>query len=414
MTNVSRRSLLLAAAALAASGCRSRTDPGPRDLVWAVGGIDAAPGGPANAVADLWNRSPVRPRVRIAALPSSADEQRRTMAIELNAGLDGLDVLTLDVPWTGEFAANRWIVDLSGLRRVVGRGSIPALVRSATWGGRLWAAPFSANAGLLYYRTDLVAQPPTSWPDLVRVGLQAAGSEGIAAFVGQGAQYEGMVVQFLELLWGAGGDLFNETGGRVDFGAAPALRALAFLAEARRSGFLARDFPTMTEEGARAAFQSGGAVFMRNWPYAQRLLLERGSPVAGRFGIAPLPTFAGTGTVSALGGQNLAVSRNSRNRAAAMQFVEFASTDLAAQLALAGHAVPPAMTSAYAELRSDPVMQLLERVLPEARPRPPVPQWSAISDEIQQHVFPAYTGHGDPARAVDDLRAFLQLTVSDG
>ena len=59
-------------------------------------------------------------------------------------------------------------------------------------------------------------------------------------------------------------------------------------------------------------------------------------------------------------------------------------------------------------------MALLGRVLPEAKPRPPVAQWSAISDEIQQHVFPAYNGQRDPARAVAEVRTFLELAGRGG
>ena len=408
---LTRRNLLLAAAALAASGCARRRDNPTADLVWAVGGIDAEPGGPAAATAAMWNdRNPNGPTVSIRGLASSSDEQRQLMAIELGAGLRHFDILTLDVPWTAEFAANGWLADLSDIRGDVEHVALPALLASTTWKGTMWAAPYATNAGFLYYRKDLVSRPPTTWDDLVSVGRAAAQRAGIQAFVGQGAQYEGMVVQFLELLWGAGGDLFTASGA-VDFETKPALRALRFLADGHSSGFLAPDFATMREEGARLAFRSGRAVFMRNWPYAYTDMGGPGSNVVGAFGIAPLPTFSGAGTISALGGQNLAVSRFSRNAAGARRFVEFASTTPSVQRMLAERSVPPAMGSIYAEKADEPVMALLGRVLPEARPRPPVARWSAVSDEIQQHVFPAYNGQRDPARAVADVRTFLELAA---
>jgi len=411
---LTRRSLLLAAAALAASGCARRGDSPPADLVWAVGGIDAEATGPAAATAAMWNdRNPNGPKVSVLALPSSSDEQRRLMAIELGAGLRHFDILTLDVPWTAEFAANGWLADLSAIRSDVEHAALPALLASTRWEGTMWAAPYATNAGFLYYRTDLVSRPPTTWAELISVGRDAALRAGIEPFVGQGAQYEGMVVQYLELLWGAGGDLFSETGA-VDFEVGPALLALRFLADARRSGFLAQDFSTMDEEGARLAFRSGRAVFMRNWPYAHPAMGGEGSKVNGAFGIAPLPTFSGAGTISALGGQNLAVSRFSRNVAGGRRFVEFASTTPSVQRMLAERSVPPAMASTYAEVGDDPVMALLRRVLPQARPRPPVARWSAISDEIQQHIFPAYNGQRDPARAVAEVRTFLELASRGG
>ena len=411
---LSRRNLLLGAAALAASGCARRRDNPTTDLVWAVGGIDAEPTGTAAATAAMWNdRNPNGPWVSIRALPSSADEQRHVMAVELGAGLSHFDVLTLDVPWTAEFAANGSLADLSDIRGDVEHVALPALLASTTWKGAMWAAPYATNAGFLYYRKDLVSRPPTTWDELVRVGRATAQRTGIEAFVGQGAQYEGMVVQYLELLWGAGGDLFT-TSGDVDFETEPALRALRFLADGRDSGFLPRDFSTMREAGALLAFRSGRAVFMRNWPYAYTDLGGAGSKVVGAFDSAALPTFSGAGTISALGGQNLAVSRFSRNVAGARRFVEFASTTPSVQRMLAERSVPPAMASIYAERANDPVMKLLGRVLPDARPRPPVARWSAVSDEIQQHVFPAYNGQRDQARAVADVRTFLDLAGRGG
>lgn len=410
---LTRRAVLATAAAIVATGCARRTPRPSEDLVWAVGAIDAAPGGPASDVAALWNdHHRGDPRIRVEALPQAADEQRHLMAIELNAGLRGFDILSLDVPWTGEFAVNGWLANLGDLRDVITKAALPGPLRSATWKGQLWAAPFTTSAGLLYYRSDLVPDVPRSWDELVRVGHEAADRAGIEPFVGQGAQYEGMVVQYLELLWGAGGDLFNGRGTAVDFEEGPALRALEFMSEARRSGFYARGFPTMTEDGARAAFQAGRAVFMRNWPPAEKLLRSKDSAVRDTFGIAPLPTLRGGGTVSAVGGQNLAVSRFSRNAEAAKEFVQFASTTAQVQLHLATeHSVPPAMRSVYADLKADQVMQLLAEILPASRARPPAPQWSAISDEIQQAVYPAYNGQREPVQAVRDVRRFLELTL---
>jgi multiple sugar transport system substrate-binding protein len=389
-------------------------------LVWAIGAIDAAPGGPAPEIADLWNQAhPDGPQVRLHALPPSADDQRQLMATELNAGLPEFDILTLDVVWTGEFAVNGWLADLQRMRSSLERLSLAAPLRSATWNGTLWGAPFTSDAGVLYYRTDLVDKPPTTWEELVRVGLAAGAKAGIAPFVGQGAQYEGMVVNYLEYLWGAGGDLFNAKATDVDFRDGPARQALEFMRDARQRGFYAKDFDKMKEEDARAAFQKGEAVFMRNWPYAYPQLKgtsgSAASKVGDRFGIAPLPTFDGKGTTAAIGGHNLAVSRFSDNRRAAEQFVAFASTNAPVQRLLAKKfSRGPAMASVYADpdLLGDPVMSLLGRVLKDAKPRPPTPEWSAISDEIQQNVFPAYTGALDPATAVKGIRSFLELTVT--
>jgi multiple sugar transport system substrate-binding protein len=134
--------------------------------------------------------------------------------------------------------------------------------------------------------------------------------------------------------------------------------------------------------------------------------------VAGKFDIAPLPTFTGEGTISALGGFNNAVSAFSDNKEAAKEFVLWAATNPEVQEVMAKEAsLPPVQASVYEDLADDPVMALLGQVLPDAKPRPPAPQWNDISVEIQQQIFPAYNGQEDPADAVESVREFLETTV---
>jgi multiple sugar transport system substrate-binding protein len=434
-----RRAVVLLVVVLVAAACTSGSK-GPSngtELVWAIGAIEADPDGPAQAVADLWNDiHPNGPRVRVEALPDSADEQRQLMAIELNAGLQGLDILSLDVVWTGEFAESGWLVDLEDVRKEIEEVSLRAPVQSATWKGRLWAAPFTSGAGILYYRKDLVPTPPKTWEGLVRVGMEAAGRAGIEPFVGQGAQYEGMVVNFLEYFWAAGGEIFDADGGEVRFEPEAAEPAIEFMRSAREGDFYADGFSSMTEQDALEEFREGNAVFMRNWPYAYPSVVAEDSELTDKqVGIAALPVFEGHGPASALGGQNLAVSRYARDVGAAKEFVKFASTDRRVQQELLGgkFSRAPTMASAYPGLvhgsperpslpvatdgqpsANDPVMPLLAEVLPHAKPRPPTPNWASISDEIQQQVYPAYTrDRPAPKDAVKAIRDFLELSLRE-
>jgi multiple sugar transport system substrate-binding protein len=405
----------LAVGALVLSACSGAGGGGAEggELVWAIGGSEAQPGGVHQEVAELWSEQNPDNPIRIDTLPESADEQRQQQSLELNASGSGFDVLGLDVIWTGEYSENGWLESLDDIRGDIEGASLPGAFESAQWGGELWAAPYNSNAGFLYYRTDLVDEPPTTWEELKEVGLAAAEEAGIAPFVGQGAQYEGMVVNYLEYLWGAGGELLNDEGTEVLFGEDDAaLNALEFMRDSLEDGFYAPGFNTMMEEEARNEFQSGNAVFMRNWPYAYELMSdEEQSEVAGNFDIAPLPTFTGDGTISALGGFNNAVSAFSENKEAAREFVLWASTDPEVQQMMAEASLPPTLTSTYDDLADDPVMSLLGQVLGDARPRPPAPDWNGISVEMQQQIFPAYNGQADPQQAIDSVRQYLEGTI---
>lgn len=406
----------IAAMTLVTAACAGGTPGGDEEggeIVWALGGSEAQPGGIHQRVVELWNEQNPDTRARIEILPESADEQRQQQSLELNAEGSLFDVLGVDVIWTGEYAENGWLESLEDVRSEIEAMSLPGPFESGTWGGELWAAPYNSNAGFLYYRTDLVDQPPTTWEELKEVGLEVAEEEGIAPFVGQGAQYEGMVVNYLEYYWSGGGELFNEDSTEVLFDVDLGVRAADFMRDSVQDGFYAPGFNTMMEEEARNEFQSGNAVFMRQWPYAYSLMSDEAeSDVAGKFDIAPLPTFTGQGTISALGGFNNAVSAFSDNKEAAKEFVVWAATNEEVQTLLATEAsLPPTMASVYEELQDDPVMALLGEVLPDAKPRPPAPRWNDISVEIQQRIFPAYNGEGNVESAVQDVRDFLESTL---
>ncbi|MDQ3973676.1 MAG: ABC transporter substrate-binding protein [Actinomycetota bacterium] len=422
---MTRRSLvaLLAAAAMVAAACTGTApedvggapEAGGGEMVWSIGGAESVPGGLHSQVADLWNQQhPDGPTVRIERLPDEADQQRQQMSLELNAQSPTFDILALDVIWTGEFSTNGWVESLEDVRGELEEDVLEGAFESAQWEGTLWAAPYNTNAGFLYYRTDLVPEPPQTWEEATRVGLEAAQRAGIAPYVGQGFQYEGMVVNYLEYFWGAGGEIFNEDQSEVLFGDGDAaITALDFMAESQRNGFYAPGFNTMKEPEAQNEFVSGNAVFMRNWPSFYTLAADPAeSQVADNFDIAPLPTFTGQGTVSSTGGFNLAVSAFSDAKESAKEFVVWASSDPEVQMMMAEEGnLPPVRQSVYEELSDDPVFALLGEILPDARPRPPAPDWNAISETFQQNVFPAYNGQKDPQAAVDEITRSLEDTI---
>ena len=404
---------LLAVVACTPGGGGDDEGGGGGELVWAIGGAEAQPGGIHQEVAKLWSEENPDNPIRIEVLPDAADQQREQHALELQAEGSSFDVLGMDVIWTGEYSENGWVESLEDVRDQIEEGSLPGPVESAQWGGELWAAPYNSNAGFLYYRTDLVDEPPTTWEELCQVASRVAQEEGIGGFIGQGARYEGFVVNWLEYYWSAGGELYNEDQSAVEFDTDLATQTTEFLAQAQEQGCLAPGFNTAQEEEARNTFQSGDAVFMRNRPYAYSLIKDDAqSPIRDNFAIAPLPTFSGEGTISALGGFNNAVSAFSENKEVAKEFVVWAATNPEVQTMLASDAsVPPTLASVYEELSDDPVMSLLGEILPDAKPRPPAPQWNEISVEMQRALFPAYNGEGDPAEASESVREFLEGTV---
>lgn len=369
-------------------------------FTWAVTGADREI---HEEVAKLWNEQNPDQQVEVSFLAPTADEQRQAMFQDLQSGAGEFDVLALDVVWTGEFADYGYIESMEEFRSDVDGKNLEGAINSTEWQEELFALPYSSNGGFLYYRTDLVDEPPNTWDELLEVGLEVSEAEGIAGYVGLGDEYEGFVVTFLQLFWAAGGELFDagqQSSTFLDGDAAQ--RALDYLTDAEDQGLFADGFDSMVEDDARALFQAGEAVFMHNWPYAIPLLEgeDEESEVAGKFDVAPLPGFDGNDGVSALGGLNNAVSTLSEEPDLAKEFVTWAATDPQAQQVLIDHSLPPTLLSVYDDT-DDETFQLLGDVLASAEARTPVPGYNSLSLSMQENLHPAFLGQSDAQSALD-------------
>lgn len=408
---------LLTVLALGAAGCTTdgRTEPRVEELVWATGGVTAD--GAPQYVADLWNKlHPEGPRVRVEPLPRAADAQRRVLATELNAGLPDIDILELDLVWTAEFADKGWLRDLEALRAELDDVALVQPLESAIWKGTLWAAPYTTDVGLLFYRKDLVPNPPTTQEAMVDIGAQMQKTHPeMAQYVADGAQAEGLVVQFLESYWARDGTV---TGTGVRFDDAKVADTLRDMRAKYLWKFYAPEFDTLKLDDANAVFAQGGAVFLRSWPYAYRQINSDGydSVVKGKVGIAPLPPLhAGRPGVGAIGGHNLAVSAFSDAPVAAQDFVRFATTTLQVQWYIARHfRQAPALEAAYDAPGEDPLMPVIGDALASARGRPVTPYWAAISEDMQRVVYRGYVLNEDPVMLAAELHRSIDATVESG
>lgn len=269
--------------------------------------------------------------VHIVSTPNSATERLALYQQILAAHAPDIDVFQVDVVWPGILA--RDLVDLTEAAGPRAAEHLPAMIKSATVDGRLVAMPWFADAGLLYYRKDLldaVGRPvPRTWRELaetaklVQARQRAAGDAGFWGYVWQGRAYEGLTVNALEWIASSGGGTIIDDAGRVTIDNPRAEDALTTAA-----GFVGTISPrgvlNYTEEEARGVFQSSHALFMRNWPYAWALGQGADSAVKDRIGFAPLPAGGPEGTAHAvLGGQLLGVSAYSANKKLAIDLVMY-------------------------------------------------------------------------------------------
>jgi multiple sugar transport system substrate-binding protein len=364
----------------------------------------------------VWNAEHPAEKATLIQLPTAADDVRAQMISNLQARSDRYDVLNLDVVWTAEFAASGWITPLASHQFPLG-GFLRPVVDTATWQGRLYAVPYVTNAGLLYYRKDILDRehlpPPRTWAELRQDALTVAPKYGLKGYAGQFLPYEGLTVNYAEAVQSAGGQILAGRAGQPAVDSPAAEQALAFLTGGVKEGWIPQEALGFDEEGSRRAFQDGRYLFLRNWPYAYDLAEAAGSPVAGKIGVEALPGPDGPGAGS-LGGSNLAVSSYSRHQKTARALIQFlTSLDNERQVLLKG-SLPPVWAQLYTDpalIRRFPYLPVLRESILAAEPRPVTPDYDQLSLAIAATVHDAMALGVPPKTAAARLEQELSAIV---
>jgi multiple sugar transport system substrate-binding protein len=422
-------SMLAAVAALlavtAAAGCSSPVTPGVASLsgigpiTFATGKLDTSSYLPG--LIRQWNVAHPRQRVTLIPLPNEADDQHAQLVANLQTASSRYDVMSLDVVWTAEFAANNWIVPLNPRYFRLSDLLRPA-VATASYQGRLYAAPFTSNAGLLYYRKDILAaagrEPPRTWAQLASLARTLAPRHGMFGYAGQFAAYEGLTVNFAEAVQSAGGSILASDGIRVTLNSPQAKAGLRFLMDGLRQRWIPRVALSYDEAASQRAFEAGKLLFLRNWPYVygQASKPGPGNVVAGKFGVTALPGPHGPGS-SSLGGANLAISAFSRHQRTALAFIKFLTSLRSERQVLIEGSLPPVWTQLYASpamLRRFPYLPVLEKAILSAKPRPVIPNYNQLSLAISSTIHQALAT-GRPVNAtITTLSRELTSIIRNG
>lgn len=355
-------------------------------------------------------------RVELRVTPDAADQRHQLYVQWLNARIPEPDVLQLDIIWTAEFAAAGWIRPIA-LSAADAEDFFPAVLAANRWQGSWFAVPWIVDAGLLYWRTDLMDDAPSTVAELRASALEAMRrGETASGLVWQGARYEGLVTVFLEHLTAFGGAILDDDGA-VIVDREPAVRALTFMRDSiHADGIVPVSALTWQEEQVRFAFQNGQSAYMRNWPYAWSLLQNpQESSVAGTIAVAPFPPAEGGVPAAALGGAQLAINRYTEQPEAADALVRFltAPAQMLERARIASQLPPRRSLYGTPELAAALSMPLADvrRALEAAVPRPVTPVYSELSELLQVRLHRALTNQQDPAEALRDaareIRALL-------
>jgi multiple sugar transport system substrate-binding protein len=360
-----------------------------------------------------WNAAHPNERVTLVELPDSVDQQYLDLVERLEAGSGEFTVVGLDTAWTSQFAAKGWLTELPD-GRFPTTGMVPAAVASGTWQGARYAYPQAVDAGLLYYRSDLLTEaglePPTTWAELeAACATILLTHPAMSCYAGQYVG-EGLTVNLAEAIASAGGTILAATGKpTVDSSAAQS--GLEWLAGAVSAGLIPDAALSWDAARSRAAFAAGDLVFLRHWAdsWAPLRASDGTSSVAEAFGVTTLPGKLGPG-VAVLGGRNLAIPVHARNKGTAAGFLGYlASSDLQHSFAEAG-ASGPVLQGLYDErslARQAPWLPALRTALRTAIARPQAERYDEVSRAIQEAGAPVLRGERTADAALGTLQTRL-------
>lgn len=352
------------------------------------------------AIADFEAQNPGTKVVREIG-PHSSTEFHDLVSQKLRNRDSAMDVFFMDVIWPAEFASAGWVLPLDRFfLPPEQRKFLEAPILANTHRGRIYGVPVFIDAGMLYYRKDLLEKhgllPPHTWPELVRqakIILARAADPYLTGFSGQFKQYEGLICNMMEYILGNGGALWNEQELKGELHLPKAKEAVRFVRDQIIGEISHRGVLAYQEPESLALFSQGKAIFHRNWPYAWEVVNDpQRSKVHGKVGLAPLPAFPGRESVATLGGWQLGISRFSRKPELAWKFISFmTSSEIQKRIALFT-ARAPTQKALYRDpdvLRKNPQFQSQFETFGRAIPRPRTPVYIPLSNIMQRYFSSA-------------------------
>lgn len=396
--------------AVLVAACGSASS-GPVTLNWYV--FPEPSGSFAKAAADCTKSSGGRYKIVLNSLSTASDQQRISLVRRLAAGDSSIDILAMDVDWTAEFATAKWILPWTGANAAaVSQGVLAGPLKTATWHGKLYAAPINSNTQLLWYRKDLVPKPPTTWAQMI-ADARTLAKEGKPHYIEeQGAKYEGLTVWFNSLVDSANGGILTPNN-EIQVG--PSAKTAAAIMHELATSPAADPGLNVAQEGqAETAWEHGVAAFQINYPFVWSASQADSPSIFKNMGYAPFPSvIPGQAPKVSIGGYNLAVSAHSQHPQLAFSAVR-CLVQPANQVrdAIKG-GLAPVLASIYDQPsfeKAYPFHALIKAQLQNYGLRPQTPAYSDVTLAIQDTLTP--TSSIDPSTVVAKLRDQIKKALS--
>ena len=399
------------------SSTTTDTSKGPVKIVYARGkDVTAA----NKKVVDKFNElNKGKIEVSFIEMPSDSGKQHDKYVTVFNAKGTDYDVFDADVIWPAEFAQAGYALPLDNYIAKDGinlKDYMDGPVNSLTFKGKTWGMPKFIDAGLLFYRTDLVKTAPATWEDLI---VQAKSVKGKVDFpyLMQAKQYEGLVCNAIEFISAYGGKVVDGDG-NITIASAETKKGLEVMKSIVASDLVPSNITTFTELESHTAFIEGKGGFIRNWPYQWALAQDKTqSKIVGKVAIAPLPK-GSVRSAATLGGWNTMINKYSKHPDEAWQFVKFMTGAEGQKIAAIDGGSAPTLISLYKDsdiTTKNPLFADKNFVdgLSAAVPRPVSPIYPKLSDIMQIEISNYLTGKQDVDAAIKNMDTKMKAAVTD-
>ncbi|MEG4857209.1 ABC transporter substrate-binding protein [Microcoleus sp. K1-B6] len=319
------------------------------------------------------------------------------------------DIINMDIVWVPKFAAAGWVSDLTDRIPPEQLSKfIQGNVEGGRYRGKLYRIPHASDAGMLYYRKDILEQAkipaPKTFEEMVKISqnLQKQG-KATWGYLWQGKQYEGVSAMFVEVLSGFGGFWANPQTFEVGLDKPEAIKAVEFLKNTIASGISPPGVTTYGEEETRLLFQNGKALFLRNWPYVWKLANAEGSNVRGKIAIEPMLSSTGKTGGSCLGGWGWGIAKTSKHPEQAWKAIQYLTSEETQRKFILQTGLVPSYKSLFTNkeiVAKYPHYPQLLKVVERSALRPPLAQYAQASDILQRYLSSAFTGRMSAEQAM--------------
>jgi len=397
------------AAALALGACGGDASGGSNTLNYYI--FNEPGGGPQKVAEECAKQSGGRYEIEFQYLPARADQQREQLVRRLGAEDKSIDLIGMDIIWTGEFANAGWLAEVP--QEYEGRlteNVFDSVLATARFEDKLYNVPAWSNTQLLWYRKDKVDQPPETWDEMIDKAVEEKGKIEV-----QANRYEGLVVWANAMLLSAGAE-FLAGPQEVSMEEEGTKRALEVMGKLGRSPAAATAIDTSNEDSARLGFEAGTSIFMINYPFVFPSAKENAPDVFKNMGAAKFPKVdPAEESRPPLGGINIGVSEFSRKQDLAWEAIEcMVQPENQITIAEMG-GLPPVREDVYDSDEIEKIYpgfaDVIRESIASAGPRPSEsPAYQDLSLGIQRGVHPV-TKITDPDAAYDRLRDYVEQAV---